>query len=212
VSFGESVNVSVLTKDCFDRPVEGATVTATIGDLEVLVAFMDEGNGIYRTTIDTTIVELGSHEITITAERAGHIQGQTFKILTVKAIPLQASLQLSAETLSPGENIEILVTVRDEDGNLVPGAEVTVALSNAVGIMELSDQGNGNYQENLSTTSFDEGTYKMTVTARKTGYEPAQASGSFVVKVAVPWLLLYGGIAAVAVAAIAILHLIRRRT
>ena len=64
--------------------IEGATVTATIGDLEILFLLSDEGNGNYQVTIETSIVYEGTYEIVVTAEKEGYEPNQTSQMLIVK--------------------------------------------------------------------------------------------------------------------------------
>jgi len=81
---GDNVTVSAIVKDGAENLIEGATVTATLGDLEILFLLSDEGNGNYQVTIDTSIVYEGTYEIVVTAEKGGYEPNQTSQMLTVK--------------------------------------------------------------------------------------------------------------------------------
>ena len=48
VARGDDVTIFVVIKDDGGNPIEGATVTAIIGDLEILFILSDQGNGDYR--------------------------------------------------------------------------------------------------------------------------------------------------------------------
>ena len=88
---GDEVTIFVVVKDDGGNPVEGATVTATIGDLEVLFILSDQGNGNYQVAIDTSIVKEGTYEIVVTVEKEGCEPSQTSQMLTVIS-PLIADL------------------------------------------------------------------------------------------------------------------------
>jgi len=209
---GENVTITSFVRDLRENPIEEATLTATIGDLEVLIQLSDQGDGEYTGAIDTSNYEEGTYEVVVTARKEGYIESQTSQNLTVNVIPLQVSLQLTPDTVAPGDEFELSVTVEDEDGNPVSGAKVTANLPPLAGIIQLEDQGNGNYETTLSTTGYEEGTFEVVVTAGKApGYRSAQAAGYFSVQVPIPWLL-YGGTAVIAVVAvIVILYLVKRK-
>ena len=67
-----TLTISAMVKDEIEASIEGATVTATIGDLEVLILFSDQGNGNYQAEIDTSIVGKGAHDIVVTAAKQGY--------------------------------------------------------------------------------------------------------------------------------------------
>ena len=208
---GETVTIMSFVRDLEENPIEEATVVATIGDLEALIQLSDQGSGEYTGAIDTANYEEGIYEVVVTARKEGYVESQTPQNLTINLIPLQISLQLTPESIASGESVELFVTVEDEDGNPVSGAEVTANLPPLAGIIQLDEQGDGNYKTILSTTGYEEGTFEVVVTARKApGYRSAQATGNFSVKAPIPWLL-YGGIAATAVfVVIVILYLVKK--
>jgi len=210
---GETVIMMCFVRDLEENSIEGATVVATIGDLEALIQLSDQGSGEYTGAIDTANYDEGIYEVVVTARKEGYVESQTSQNLTINLIPLQVSLQLTPESIASGEDVELFVTVEDEDGNPVSGAEVTANLPPLAGIIQLDDQGNGNYKTILSTTGYEEGTFEVVVTARKApGYRSAQATGNFSVKAPIPWLL-YGEIAAAiaVVVVIVILYLVKKK-
>jgi hypothetical protein len=80
---GDEVTIFVVVKDDGGNPIEGATVTATIGDLEVLFILSDQGDGNYQVAIDTSIVREGTCDIVVTVEKEGYEPSQTSQTLTV---------------------------------------------------------------------------------------------------------------------------------
>jgi hypothetical protein len=83
VARGDEVTIFVTVKDYGGNHIEGATVTATIGDLEVLFILSDHGNGNYQVAIDTSIVNEGTYEIVVTVEKEGYEPSQMSRTLTV---------------------------------------------------------------------------------------------------------------------------------
>jgi len=80
---GDDVTLFVVVKDDGGNPIEGATATATIGDLEILFILSDQGNGNYQVAINTSIVKEGIYEIVVTVEKEGYEPTQTSQTLTV---------------------------------------------------------------------------------------------------------------------------------
>jgi hypothetical protein len=80
---GDDVTIFVVIKDYGGNPIERATVTAMIGDLEVLFILSDHGNGNYQVAIDTSIVNEGTYEIVVTVEKEGCEPSQVSRTLTV---------------------------------------------------------------------------------------------------------------------------------
>ncbi len=83
ITLGENVTISAIVKDDDGNSLEGATVTATIGDLEILFILSDYGNGNYQGTINTSIVNEGTYKIVVTAQKEGYKPDQTSLKLTV---------------------------------------------------------------------------------------------------------------------------------
>jgi len=87
----DDVTIFVVAEDDGGNPIKEATVTAIIGDLEVLFILSDHGNGNYQVAIDTSIVNEGTYEIVVTAEKEGYEPSQISRMLTVIA-PLTTDL------------------------------------------------------------------------------------------------------------------------
>jgi hypothetical protein len=83
---GDTLTISATVTDGAENPIEGATVTATIGDLEILFLLQDRNHGNYQGTIDTSIVSEGIYEIVITANKAWYESNQISQTLTVNAM------------------------------------------------------------------------------------------------------------------------------
>ena len=174
VTQGDTVTISAVVKDEMEASIEGATVTVTIGDLEVLILFSDQGNGDYQAEIDTSIVGKGAHEIVVTAAKEGYESGQTSLTLTVETLRMQMVMQLSDETVRRGDSISVSAAIEDLAGSPVEGATVTVYIDDKA--VDLTDQGDGEYQVDVDTTDVQEGTYTIIVSAHKEGYEPTDVS------------------------------------
>ncbi|MHA2427413.1 MAG: carboxypeptidase-like regulatory domain-containing protein [Candidatus Hermodarchaeia archaeon] len=105
ITRGNNVAISAMVKDDAGKSLEGTTVTATIGDLEILFLLSDQGDGNYQGTINTSIVNEGTYEIAVTAQK------EQYK-------PTQTSLRLYVTSNTLG-GIEGAVT--DHDGNPFAG-------------------------------------------------------------------------------------------
>lgn len=180
VTQGDIVTVSVTVKDDLRNPIEGATVTAAIGELEVLILFSDLGSGNYETEIDTSIVGKGVHEIAVTAEKEGYESSQTSIPLTIETIRLQMTLQVSDETVKRGDTISVSADLRDLAGRSVEGATVTVYIDDKA--VDLEDRGDGAYQVDIDTSDVEEGTYSIIVSAHKEACESVDVSEVLVVE------------------------------
>lgn len=86
VTPGEEVTVSVTAKDTYGKPIEGATVEATIGDEVITLSELGDGN--YEGSIETKDLKVGDYSVTITAKKAGYESAQTSKSFTVKEAPV----------------------------------------------------------------------------------------------------------------------------
>ena len=180
VTQGDAVTVSAAVKDEAGNPIEGATVAATIGDLEILFGLSDQGNGDYQGTIDTSIIGKGTHEIVVTAQKGGYLSAQTSLTLTVETLRLQMSMQLSAETVKRGDSLSVSAEIGDLAGTPVEGVTVTVYIDDKA--VDLQDFGDGYYQVDVDTSDIIEGTYNIMVSAHKEGCESTDISGMLTVE------------------------------
>jgi hypothetical protein len=83
VTQGESVTISAQVEDNVGRPVEDATVTATIGGKTVNLQHV--GNGNYRLTMSTSGLGEGPHNIIVAVQKQGYEPAQSSVSLIVKA-------------------------------------------------------------------------------------------------------------------------------
>lgn len=140
----------------------------------------------------------------------GYLTVSTTKFSTwtvVEMKPLEVTVELSPETVTPGEPVTASATVEDDAGNPIVGATVTATIGDLEVLLLLSDQGNGNYQGAIDTSNLKEGTYDIAVTAQKIGCQSAQTSTSLIVEAEpaeTPWML-YGGTGAIVIVIIAVL-------
>lgn len=208
---GDAIVVSAILKDDAERPIEGATVNATLGDK--ITTLSDMGNGNYECVVDTAYLAAGTYVISVAAQKVGCEAAQDSQILTVKVVPLQVTIQLSTDSVTQGDVMTITALLKDDEGRPVEGAAIISTIGDKT--VNLSDLGNGNYQAVVDTSDLPEGTYTVLVEAQKTGYIPAQMSENLAVEVGptdISWIL-YGGIAATIVAAaVLFLYIIKRRS
>jgi len=173
VTQGADVTISATVKDETENPIEGATVTATIGDLEALILFSEQGNGNYQAEIDTSVVGRGAHEIVVNAEKEGYESSVTSITLRVETLRMQMTIYLSERTVKRGDSVRVSAGIMDLAGNTVEGATVTVYIDEKA--VDLIDQGDGEYQVDVDTSDVEEGTYTLIVSAHKEGCEDATA-------------------------------------
>jgi hypothetical protein len=88
IPVGNDVTISAMVTDGAGNALEGATVTVTIGDLEILFLLSDHGDGNYQGTINTSIVHEGTYEITVSAQKDGYKPDHVSLTLIVTSSPL----------------------------------------------------------------------------------------------------------------------------
>ncbi len=122
---------------------------------------------------------------------------------------LQVTGSLSKTQPIIEETVTITTALEDETGSPITGATVKATVSSIV--LDMSDQGNGNYQATLNTANLGEGTFSITITAEKEGYISGQDTLSLQIQPKpIDWIL-YGTIATLAVVAIIALIILRRK-
>lgn len=173
VTQGDDVMILATVKDEAENPIEGATVSATIGDLEALILFSEQGNGNYQAEIDTSVVGGGAHEVVVNAEKKGYESSLTSVILSVETLRMQMAIHVSERTVKRGDSVRVSADITDLAGNPVEGATVTVYIDEKA--VDLIDEGDGEYQVDVDTSDVEEGTYTLIVSARKEGCEDAIA-------------------------------------
>jgi len=142
---GDNVTVSAIIKDDAENLIEGATVTATIGDLEILFLLADQGNGDYQGTIDTSIVKQGTYTIVVTAQKEGYEPSQSS--LTV-AVTCMHVTEFRA-VVNGMKSVDVRVCVDISDGVTEAEAELIVGTTFIVVMREY-------VTHRLDTLTFDD--------------------------------------------------------
>jgi hypothetical protein len=153
ITWGDKVTISAIVKDDAGKSLEGATVTATIGDLEILFLLSDHGNGDYQGTINTSIINEGTYEIAVTAQKEGYKPDQTSLTLTVTSTD-------TSGTISGG--IEGAIT--DHNGKPLAGMRVSI-VSGTTGFPEIAVETNGKGYYQIG--SVPPGTFEVAVHDRQ---------------------------------------------
>ena len=83
---GDTLTISVNVTDIVGTPIDGAEVTATIGDLEIIYILTQHGNGHYRVTLDTPIMTPGTYDITVTVQKEGCHRVRTSTQLVISVV------------------------------------------------------------------------------------------------------------------------------
>lgn len=83
---GDTLTITTNVTDYLARPIEGAIVTTTIGDLEIIYLFKEQGKGRYEATIETPIMTTGTYNITVTVQKEGFNLKRINTELIIKAV------------------------------------------------------------------------------------------------------------------------------
>ena len=151
-----------------------------------------------------------SYTVTLSVEDDEDLEGSYSATIVVEPILMRVAAQLSSEAVTKGDTLAISVEVKDDVDTPIEGATVLVTLGDET--ITLSDQGNGNYDGVINTSTVKKGTHEIVVTAEKEQCEPAQTSLTLSVEVAVPWMRYGGTAAAVIVIVTVVLYIIKRRS
>jgi hypothetical protein len=93
---------------------------------------------------------------------------------------LVIAAQLSSTSITQGETLGISVHVEDEEMSSVEGASAIAVIGEYV--VQLADEGGGDYQGQFETSDLQEGQYEVVVGVESNGYESAQEAMSFIVE------------------------------
>jgi hypothetical protein len=93
---------------------------------------------------------------------------------------LELTWELSSERVTRGDNLTVSAEVRDQGGDRVEGAVVTVYIGDKA--VDLIYHGDGYYQVDLDTLDIEDGTYDVTVLTHKEGYESDETTGILVIE------------------------------
>jgi uncharacterized protein YfaS (alpha-2-macroglobulin family) len=83
---GDTLTISVNVTDIIGTPIDGAEVTATIGDLEIIYILTQHGNGHYRVTIDTPVMMPGTYDVTVTVQKEEYRLVRTSMQLVISVV------------------------------------------------------------------------------------------------------------------------------
>jgi hypothetical protein len=92
---------------------------------------------------------------------------------------LELIWNLSSDRVTRGDHVTVQAEVRDQGGDPVEGAVVTVYIGDKA--VDLIDQGSGRYQIDVDTLDIEDGAYNITVLAHKEGYESDETTGTLVI-------------------------------
>jgi uncharacterized protein YfaP (DUF2135 family) len=189
VSQDSAVILSARVSDPMNASIPGASVTATLGNVSIILA--DLGNGQYQGTLDTSPMVAGIHTVTVQAQKSGYTSAQSSVTLTLLATPLTVTPQLSAERVSQGSTVTIIAMVTDARNASITGATV-IATCGSISIA-LTDHGNGQYQGILATTTLSEGSHSIHISAQTLDHPLAQTVTSLTVtSPGMPWIYYLG--------------------
>ncbi|UCH36911.1 MAG: hypothetical protein JSV76_04260 [Candidatus Bathyarchaeota archaeon] len=83
---GDTLTIGVNVTDIVGTPIDGAEVTATIGDLEIIYILTQHGNGHYRVTIDTPIMTPGTYDVTVSVQKERYHRVRTSTQLVISVV------------------------------------------------------------------------------------------------------------------------------
>lgn len=92
---------------------------------------------------------------------------------------LELTWELSSGKVTRGDHVTVQAEVRDQRGDPVEGAVVTVYIGDKA--VDLIDQGSGHYQIDVDTLDIEDGTYNITVLAHKEGYESGETTDTLII-------------------------------
>jgi len=119
ITRGDNLIVFASVEDDAEKPIEKATVTATIGDLEILFHFTDQGTGEYNGTIDTSIVNNGTYTIVVTAHKEGYEPHQSSVMVMVTSDvtpPSDPNITTFTAIVNGMRSVDVFVYVDISDG------------------------------------------------------------------------------------------------
>jgi hypothetical protein len=153
IARGDNVTIFALVEDEAEKPIGQATVTATIGDLEILFLLADQGDGNYQGSIDTSIVKQGTYTIVVTAQKEGYEPSQSSLTVTVTSDaasnPSDTAVTELKVVVNEVKTMDVHVCVDISDGVTEEEAELIVGTTFIVVIGEY-------VTHRLDTLTFDD--------------------------------------------------------
>ncbi|MFB0544898.1 MAG: hypothetical protein ACETVN_04225, partial [Asgard group archaeon] len=166
---GTPATFSVTFRDTYnDIPITGGNITYEwqygSGSLNEI------GNGLYNFTINTDYLDLGTYYINVTTSKENH--DSCSLQLTLEVISVSTALNADKIALSEeiGETAVFQITFSDAQGSGITGANLTYEWDYGSG--QLEELGEGFYKLTIKTSSLDEGTYYINITASLKNYMP----------------------------------------
>jgi uncharacterized membrane protein len=139
------------------------------------------GNSIMTVTVPAT--SAGSYTVTVTGT-SGSLTHTTTVTVNVQAPTLSVTVKTDKTSYSRGQAVSIAVSVTS-GGSIIRGASVSVKVANPRGSASTYSATTGSDGKAVVTyrlsSSAQRGTYKVTVTASRAGYQSASATTSFTV-------------------------------
>jgi len=182
VIYNRTLTLSVEFKDGGGSPITNAIVTWSISGTDYSGAMTETQGGVYKATLDLSELSLppGTYVMSIIALKPNHQVQSVVVPLSVSPIPSTLTLQvfpLSSKFLvgqySLVENnvpfVPLLFTVKDDLGNPVTGANVTLL---GLPVWEVSP---GLYFTLIPVYGLPDATLPLTIQAQKENYQPASA-------------------------------------
>jgi hypothetical protein len=178
------------------------------------ITLTDLGNGQYQTILATSGLLIGSHTVTVDAQKPGYAPGQSSVTFTLVEAQLTVTSQLSENNVTQGTAVTVSATVADAMDTSITGALVTATCANLS--ITLTDLGSGHYQGTLETTTLPEGGHPVQVSVQMVGYPAASAAASLTVTQpaaapGLPWMYYLGFAGVIASVSAGLLYRRRRR-
>jgi filamin/ABP280 repeat protein len=153
---GLVTSISIQLKDEFDTPVEGAAGSITVsvsGANNANLSVTDQGNGSYSAAYSPTASGTDQVDILVNGNR---VNGSPFtsNVAPGPASPATTTAQISRSRFLFGFVINVLVTTRDAQGNLLGrGGDLVELDVDTEAHRTLVDNGDGTYSDRFFTTA-----------------------------------------------------------
>jgi hypothetical protein len=93
---------------------------------------------------------------------------------------LELTVELSSERVVRGDHVTVSAEVKDQGGDPVEGAVVTVYIGDKA--VDLIEHGAGYYQVEVETSDIEDGAYTITVSVHNEEYESDETTGTLIVE------------------------------
>ncbi len=175
---GEAVTINADVTD--DDGI--ASVTLEIDGVTLSDNEMSGTDDEYSITIDTTDLDFGTYDYTVTAtDSYGNEAVETGEFEIAATPPSIDDVTLSADRVDQGDVVEFTIEVSDDDS-----VDLVTITIDGTDIVDYPIQGSGTYYYELDTTGLELGTYYYTITASDIYGNEITTSGSFDVTIVAP--------------------------